>query len=366
MPKLEGLRKPFRPDGQALIDNIARKGTPRRVHNMELFHDPEVRAAIIERFDLDKGLNPNDPDYGRKLFVAFHRFLGFDYVYTAPSGQNWPFFGASTQDTGDVSELSRGDRHYRDEHVGPIANREDFEKYPWPDPNAPELTSDIEWWNKNLPDDMCLVVWGIGHFCEHLSWLLGYETLCYTLYDDRGLVKAIADRLCEYYEAVNRRILEFERVSILFPSDDMGYRGGTLISPDDTREFCLPGHKMTVRMAHDAGRLCVLHSCGNLESIIDDLVDDCKIDAKHSFEDTIEDVREAKKTYGRKTALIGGIDVDFLCRSDEKAIRKRVRETLDTCQAGGGYCLGTGNSVANYIPLDNYLAMVDEGRLYGG
>jgi uroporphyrinogen decarboxylase len=31
---------------------------------------------------------------------------------------------------------------------------------------------------------------------------------------------------------------------------------------------------------------------------------------------------------------------------------------------GGGYCLGTGNSVANYIPLENYLAMVDEGRLY--
>ncbi len=31
---------------------------------------------------------------------------------------------------------------------------------------------------------------------------------------------------------------------------------------------------------------------------------------------------------------------------------------------GGGYCLGTGNSVANYIPLDNYLAMVDEGRRY--
>ena len=32
---------------------------------------------------------------------------------------------------------------------------------------------------------------------------------------------------------------------------------------------------------------------------------------------------------------------------------------------GGGYCLGTGNSVTNYIPLDHYLAMVDEGMLYG-
>jgi len=39
-----------------------------------------------------------------------------------------------------------------------------------------------------------------------------------------------------------------------------------------------------------------------------------------------------------------------------------VRRTLAVCQPGGGYCLGTGNSVANYIPLDNYLAMLDEGR----
>ena len=79
---------------------------------------------------------------------------------------------------------------------------------------------------------------------------------------------------------------------------------------------------------------------------------------------TIEDVREVKNTYGQKIALLGGIDMDFLCRSGPDAIRQRVRETLDVCQSGGGYCLGTGNSVANYIPIENYLAMVDEGLLY--
>ena len=31
---------------------------------------------------------------------------------------------------------------------------------------------------------------------------------------------------------------------------------------------------------------------------------------------------------------------------------------------GGGYCLGSGNSVTNYIPVDNYLIMMDEGRRY--
>jgi len=93
--------------------------------------------------------------------------------------------------------------------------------------------------------------------------------------------------------------------------------------------------------------------------------DDVKIDAKHGFEDTIEDVCELKHTLGERIALLGGIDVDFLCRADEAAIRARGRHTLDVCMPGGAYCLGTGNSVTNYIPLDNYLAMLDEGWLYG-
>lgn len=43
---------------------------------------------------------------------------------------------------------------------------------------------------------------------------------------------------------------------------------------------------------------------------------------------------------------------------------KQTRETLEECMPEGGYCLGTGNTVANYIPLNNYLAMLDEGRNY--
>jgi uroporphyrinogen decarboxylase len=41
-----------------------------------------------------------------------------------------------------------------------------------------------------------------------------------------------------------------------------------------------------------------------------------------------------------------------------------VRDTLSVCQPGGGYLLGTGNTVANYIPIENFLAMLDEGRKF--
>jgi uroporphyrinogen decarboxylase len=362
MPELRGLAAKVKPDAEAFLANLRRQGTPRRVHHLELFHDAEVQDAIVDRFGLLPGVSRGGPDYERRRHIAVQRFLGFDYVSTALVRLDFTLFKATVEDTAGLRR--EGGRSFQDEHRGPIMSWEDFERFPWPDPRAPEAAADLEWFQQNTPDDMCIVARGTGHFAEYLAWLMGYETLCYALFDDRDLVRAIADRLVEFYRVSLPRVLAFDRVKAVFASDDMGFRSGPLISPADMREFVLPGHKMLAEMTHAAGRPYLLHSCGNLASIMDDLVDDVRIDAKHSFEDTIEDVRDAKRTYGGRIALLGGIDVDFLCRSDEAAIRKRVRETLDACMSGGGYCLGTGNSVANYIPLDHYLAMVDEGRLY--
>jgi len=361
MQRFAGLDRPHQPDWRALEDNILRKGTPARVHHIELYHDAEIRDAICERFDLLKGVSPRDPHYEHRKLIAANRFCGFDHVPATLVGMEMPMNRLSADDSAALAR--KGGRSFMNEHTGPITNREQFESYPWPDPSAPEATRDLEWFQENLPDGMCMIC-QTGHFAEYLSWLMGYETLCYALYDDRELVGDIVEKTLELHAGEMKRFFEFDRVRFIWGSDDMGFKTGTLISPEDLREFVLPGHRKLAEMAHQAGRCYLLHSCGNLREIIDDLIDDVKIDAKHSFEDTIEDVREVKHTYGRRVALLGGIDVDFLCRADEQAIRKRVRETLDECMPGGGYCLGTGNTAANYVPLDNYLTMVDEGRLW--
>lgn len=360
----EALLKPFQPDWPGLVDTILRRGTPRRVHNIELFHDGEVRDALTQRFDLARGLRRDDPDYGRKLYIAVQRFCGMDYVRVGMADLAWPLFRQMVADTAGLQRASG--RAYQDEVHGPIMSWEDFEKYPWPDPRTPAATRELEWYEQHLPADMCIIAsGGCGHFCEMLTWLMGYETFCLALYDQRDLVEAIAKRLTDFYRITLQRMLTFDRVKLVWGSDDMGHKTGLLFGPDDMRRYVLAGHRELAALAHAAGRPYLLHACGNLSDVMDDLIEDVQIDARHSFEDTIEDVRQVKQTYGRRIALLGGIDVDFLCRADEPAIRRRVRETLDICQPGGGYCLGTGNSVANYIPLDNYLAMIDEGRRYG-
>lgn len=358
------LGKEFHPDWEGLERTILRKGTPSRVYHMELFQDPEVRQAIAERFDLADGLDRGDPDFERKLYIRVQRFCGFDYARVGLDDMAVELHKTKTED---LAALRRqGGRTYQDEHTGPITSWEEFERFRWPDPKRPEALRSLEWFQENLPEDMCIVSGSISHFCEYLTWLMGYETFCYALYDQRDLVRAITDRLLQLYIDVLEQYATFDRLRIIFASDDMGYKTGLLFSRDDMIEFVLDPHKEIARRSHDAGRIYLLHSCGNLHEIMDYLIDEVEIDGKHSFEDTIEDVRELKATYGRRTALVGGIDVDFLCRADETAVRERVRETLDICQPGGGYCLGTGNSVTNYIPLEQYLAMLDEGHRYSG
>ena len=59
----------------------------------------------------------------------------------------------------------------------------------------------------------------------------------------------------------------------------------------------------------------------------------------------------------RSLAILGGIDVDFLCRSTPQAIRERSAAMLRRAARRGAYALGSGNSLPDYVPDEGYLAM---------
>lgn len=351
------------PNWEGLLRCLRREGTPERTYFIELLIDDEIKAAVAERFELMTGIGPDDPRYLLQREIRVQRFLGYDYVRCGIDDVGVTTARLKAADTADMARA--GGRQYIDEHRGPITTWPEFEAYPWPDTRN-YTTRNLEWLQENLPEDMCIIgSGGFGKFTENLLALMGYETLCYSLFDQPELVAAISRRLLEINTVVLRRMLEFDRVKVVWGADDMGFRTGTLLRPCDLRELSLPGHRAMVETAHAAGRPYLLHSCGKLDAVLDDLVNDVHIDGLHSFEDAIRTVEATKAQYGRQIAVLGGMDVDFLCRADEAAIRRRTRCTLEACHAGGGFCLGSGNSVANYVPLDNYLAMLDEGRRFG-
>lgn len=352
------------PNYEALLSNLRLEGTPKRVHYMELFLDGEIKQNIINRYGIGSKIPEDDPYRYWKMEIELQRFLGYDYVSCGIEGLDFPRELLQTEDTTDKASQKRGIRSWTDEHKGPINSWEDFEKYPWPDP-AKFTTYSLEWLSANLPDDMCLVA-GCHSIFEQVTWLMGYHFLCYAIYDMPDLVDSMFKKIGSIFHEAAKLIVQFDRVKILFGGDDMGFKTQPMVAPNVLINGSFPWHRKNAQIAHEAGKLYILHACGNLSPLMDSLINYVHIDGRHSFEDEIEPVVEAKRKYGSQIALLGGIDVHFLCTASEEQIRKRVRETLDICHPGGGYCLGSGNSVANYIPVDNYLIMMDEGRRYSG
>jgi uroporphyrinogen decarboxylase len=358
-------RAPFEPDWEGLRRNLTRQGTPDRVYFLELLIDEEVKAELCRRFRLAPGLDPTAPIPSLQRDIELARFLGYDIVRLRTGCfVSFPRRQLTAPDAGGIAgALRRSERQWTNERRGPIATWEEVESYPWPEPEKADLAV-LDWADAHLPPGMTLA--GSCHqIFEQTSWLMGLETLCLTLHDDPALVDEVFRRVGDVFVRLARVLVRSDSVGLLFGGDDMGFRGGTILPPEILRQKCLPHHREITRIAHEAGKLNLLHSCGNIDAIMPDLVEIVGIDGKHSFEDVASPVVEAKRAWGDRIAVLGGIDVDFLCRADRRAIEQRVRETLDVCLPGGGYCLGSGNSIANYVPLENYLAMLEAGRRYG-
>ncbi|HHV44855.1 MAG TPA: uroporphyrinogen-III decarboxylase-like protein [Firmicutes bacterium] len=336
------------PDFNRLKKVLQLQGEPDVVPFYELFADREVISKVLGR-----------PYQDLKDRIEFQYKLGYDFV-TLWARIHLPMQGAAV--TEDTAPLSRGKRAFRTASMCTIATWEDFENYPWPQV-TPEAFIELDRAAKEMPDGMKGIVL-TGHVLEDPMGLMGYEGLSYAMVDNPDLVEAVFDRVGRLYEEIYRYCVQHEAVGAMLISDDLGFRSGTMISPKDLRRLVFPWYKRYCEICHAYDKPVILHSCGNLREIIDDLVD-CGIDAKHSYEDIIMPVEEAKQLFGDRMAILGGLDVDFLCRATEEEVRARTREILEACMPGGGYALGTGNSVANYIPTENYLAMLDEGRKIG-
>jgi len=239
-----------------------------------------------------------------------------------------------------------------------ITDWESYEKYIWPDIDNADY-SRLDWLGSYLPDGMKIMVLGIGGVMENLQNLMGYDNLCYAVYEQPELVKAVSDqigsRVLKYYQ----NALEYNSVGILMSNDDWGFNTQTFLSPDHMREYVFPWHKKIVELAHNAGIPAVLHSCGNVEDVFEDIIEDIGYDAKHSFEDNIVPVEESYHRWGGRIAIMGGIDVDYLVRADISDIKKRCRAMLDRSEKKGCYTLGSGNSIPDYVPFEKYLALLE-------
>jgi len=329
-----------KPDYTQIL-KVLRKEVPDRPTLFEFF----LNATIYE--ELNNGEAPergDNYDYNRKAMYAFKN-AGYDYFTSHISK-----FRFHSADKAHKASMSINEGNV-------ITDWESYEKYEWPEPENFGLQT-LEALAPDLPEGMKFIAYSAGGVLENTITLVGYDNLCMMLYDDPALARKVFDgvgsRLLRYYEMAAAQ----DSVCAIVSNDDWGFKTQTMLSTAHMREYVFPWHKKIVAAGHKNGKPVILHSCGYREDIMDDIIEDMRFDGLHSYEDAILPVEEAYERYKGRIAIIGGIDVHYVCTQPHDAITARAKAMLERSAKTGGYALGTGNSVPGYVPKESYYAMI--------
>ena len=320
------------------LERVLLKQVPQRHTLFEFILNDRIHARLA-------GHAPpaNPADHSAWLAKAFNS-AGYDYVMLRP--------------TWDFPEMQIDQMHTRSiNHSALIDDRDSFNAYPWPKFEEMDF-SYLYGLADRLPDGMKIVASDSSGVFEAAVKVFGFENLCMFLYEKPALVSDVFERAGEILMAFYLEVLKHPDVMAILCSDDWGFKTQTLLTPQQMRKYVFPHHKRFVELAHASGRFAILHSCGCYSDVIGDVIEDMKFDARHSYEDIILPVEDAYRDLQGRIAVLGGIDVDFMANRSPKEIFDRSKKMLAQTTAGG-YALGTGNSIPEYIPDENYFAMIN-------
>lgn len=301
--------------------------------------------------------NNNEND----LKEYFRHFCGFfrDYGYDTVSFEYC------------MSGMMPGAGALGNPHMTPaIRTMEDFRNYPWGELCDRFFAYSSKIFNalrSSMPAGM-KAVGGVGNgVFECVQNLVGYQNLCYISADDEELYASLFSAIGDVAVQIWTRFMkEFGDIfCVLRFGDDLGYKNNSLLSAADIRTHIIPQYKKVIDIVHSYGKPFLLHSCGCIFNVMDDLIA-CGIDAKHSNEDQIAPFPEWVRRYGDRIGNFGGIDVDVVCSASKEEMKEYILDVIHVCEGHGGFAFGTGNSIPDYVPAENYLNMLEIVREYRG
>jgi len=298
--------------------------------------------------DLAKGGYKDKLEFFR-YYCGFFRDSGYDAVsFECGTGSVMPGSGA----LGDHKE-------------GVIKTRRDFDAYPWdavPDMFFERYRDSYSALGETMPAGM-KAIGGVGNgVFECVQDIVGFEELCYIKADDEDLYEALFAKVGEMLTRIWERFLrEFGGLFCVCRfGDDLGYKSNTLLDAADIRKLIIPQYRRIVDLVHASGKPFLLHSCGCIFNVMDDLISGAAIDAKHSNEDVIAPWSRWIDDYGGRIGNFGGMDTDVLCANNRTDIVAYTTEVYRQSEKKGrGVAIGSGNSIPNYVDPDRYGQMLE-------
>ena len=207
------------------------------------------------------------------------------------------------------------------------------------------------------------VIGRVGGTFERALLAVGPAEFFTSLYDRPSYIRRLLKKINDYWIEVGKIEIELGVDAILL-TDDLAYKSGPYLSPQQMRDFIWPTFQERITAFRKVP--VILHSDGNVSSLLDSLIE-LGINGIHSLEPTAGmDIGKVKQKYGDQLVLLGNIDCgELLTQGTEQEVQETVRRTIAQAAPGGGYFLSTSNGVHRGVKIGNLLAMCEAGKKYG-
>ncbi len=252
---------------------------------------------------------------------------------------------------------------------GALKDVEDFEEFPPLDPDNP-MRYEVYQATKKMEEKyggkvyLAPMIFGL---MEPTWEAFGLENFS-RLLAQRKNIKKVFDNRGNFSLELVKRIIEWGETGPIMMADDYGYKKGLFMSPLNYQKYVFPWLKRICDTAHKGGLKFILHSCGDIYKILDDLIK-CGIDAINPIEPTTAnpeyDIFKLNEKYGDKITFVGNVSPQHLSDKDPEFIKSYTKKLIKEIAPGGGFILSSGHSINPAIKLENFLAMYETLDKYG-
>jgi len=211
----------------------------------------------------------------------------------------------------------------------------------------------------------CFRVFELGFSLYERAWTLrGMENLMMDMIDHPAFVHELLSAIADYNLAQVEEALKYDIDAVYF-GDDWGQQHGLIMGPAMWKTFIYPQLKRMYGHVRDAGKFVMIHSCGDVDELFDDLVG-AGLNCFNPFQPEVMDIHEILPAYRGRLAFHGGLSMQkTLPFGTVEAVRRESRDLL-TLGADGGYIFSPSHSVESDTTVDNMMAFIEEAKAQSG
>ncbi len=209
----------------------------------------------------------------------------------------------------------------------PIKNWDDLKKMKIPDIKDPKRWESVKGARERAGDKF-LLTFGISLY-ERVHFLRGLENTWCDIHENPDELGRLIDILVDMNLYAIKKFAEEKADGFMF-CDDWGLQERLMIHPDSWREIWKPRYAKVYKAAHDAGMVTLLHSCGFISDIIEDLIE-AGLDVIQLDQQENMGLDTLGKRFGGRITFWCPVDIQtVMCRGSEKQIRDYCRRLVET------------------------------------